>query len=184
LGLERFALIGICSGARVAFQTAARDERVAGIGLLNLRNLQEEEYSDLRSVAQSYDTLRELTNWSRWQRALTGRSDHGAVLRSLARAAGRMAGRQRATNEAKEIPAQFRSLLVRGTSVGLFFSENEFGRRYLGLALGSEYDRLMGDPGVSQLLIPRADHMFTSAESQGLLLDGLGSWAHAVRAGI
>ena len=180
-GLERFVLIGICSGARVAFQTALRDERVAGIGLLNLRNLQEEEYTDLRSVAESYDTLRAVSDWSRWRRAITGKSDFGAVLRSLARAAGRIAGRRAATDEAMEIPTQFRSLLARGTSVGLFFSEKEFGRRYLRLALGREYTDLVREPGVTECLIPRSDHLFTSAASQRVLLEGLEAWTLAVR---
>jgi pimeloyl-ACP methyl ester carboxylesterase len=181
-GLERFVLVGLCSGARVAFQTAIRDERVAGIGLLNLRNLQEEEYSDLRGVAQSHDTLRALGSWSRWRRALTGKSDYRSVLRSLTSAFGKLLDRGVAAEEAREVPAQLSNLLERGTSVGFFFSEGEFGRRYLRLALGSDYDALMKAPGVSRQLIPRADHTFTSPESQRLLLDGIEAWTLGVGA--
>lgn len=182
LGIQRLLLIGFCSGANVAFRTAVRDMRVAGIGLLNHRSLEADEYSDLRSMAESYGTLGAVASSSRWWRAISGRTDYRAVFRSLMAAAVVLLRGQAQSHQASEVARDFRALSTRGTAIGLFFAENEFGRRYLKLALGRDYHDLIRAPAVSEHIIPRSDHLFTSAKSQKLLLDQLDSWARSVTA--
>lgn len=59
LGCDRFVLIGLCSGAYVAFQTARTDPRVAGQVLLNPRRLSWREGDTLDSVmTESYKSTR------------------------------------------------------------------------------------------------------------------------------
>lgn len=177
---RRFVLVGLCSGAWVGFQAAVADSRVAGVGMLNLRNLEHEEYSDLRAVAQSYAELGEVWRPDRWARALTGRTNYRTVLGRLGEAAKRIVRRGSAVAEASHVGADFRAILERGTHVHLVFSESEFGRRYLRLALGLNYDRVMAHPRITEQIVPDADHTFTWLSAQETVLRGVVTWARRV----
>lgn len=177
LGVWKFLLIGICSGARVAFRTACQDERVAGIAMLNLRNLEEDEQSDLREVALSYDAFRALGQKSRWKRVLTGQTDYVSVVRNLARAAARLTRRRGAVQQASQVAEAFRGLGERGVHVALIFSEGEFGRGYLRMVLGSDYDALLSHPEVDERIIPFADHTFSWPGSQDALFENIREWS-------
>lgn len=180
LGARRFLLMGICSGARVAFRTACQDDRVAGVAMLNVRSLEEEAYSDLREVASSYGAFHVFRQTSRWKRVLTGQTNYLSALRNLARAALRI-GRQRgATQQSANVIDDFRGLVDRGVEVGLFFSSGEFGRKYLRLVLGSEFDSLMSHSRVTESIIPFADHTFTWPRSQDALLESVQRWSASV----
>ena len=79
VAIDRFILFGICSGADIAFYTAARDERIAGAFMVNGSFLQSE---DLRAVMPHIRTNtasryygRRLLSPKRWIRVITGKSD-------------------------------------------------------------------------------------------------------------
>jgi len=177
LGVTRFLLTGICSGARVSFRAALRDERVVGIGLLNPRGLGDEDFTELREVAASYDAFRVFGDASRWKRLLTGRIDYASSIRNLIGAVLRMRRKQEAVAQASAVPEELGRLLERGVEAGIFFSEREFGRTYLRLALGPDYDALLAHPHVTEHIIPEADHTFTWPESQDAVVEALLRWS-------
>src|SRR5262245_3810682 len=56
-GLDRFVLIGLCSGADIAFRTACCDESVVGVALLNAQGYQLEVDDAVRAyIGQRRDT--------------------------------------------------------------------------------------------------------------------------------
>ena len=180
LGAKRFLLMGICSGARVAFRTACQDDRVAGVAMLNVRSLEEEATSDLREVASSYGAFQVFRQKSRWKRVLTGQTNYLSALRNLARAALRIGQQRGAMQQSANVIDDFRGLVDRGVEVGLFFSSGEFGRKYLRLVLGSEFDSLMSHPRVNESIIPFADHTFTWPRSQDALFESIRRWSASV----
>ena len=48
---RRFLLAGLCAGAYWSLHTALEDDRVAAVGLLNPRELTEEDYEELYKQA-------------------------------------------------------------------------------------------------------------------------------------
>ena len=184
LGVQRFLLLGICSGARVAFRTACQDDRVAGIAMLNVRSLEENTYSDARTFALAHESLQVLRQKSRWKRVLTGQTNYRSAFRNLARAAVQVGFGRSAIQEASHVAQTFRGLADRGVAVCVIFSTGEFGRRYLRLALGSEFDSLMAHPHVAEVIIPFSDHTFTWPQGQDVLLESIGQWSSSVGTGL
>jgi pimeloyl-ACP methyl ester carboxylesterase len=174
LGATRFLVAGICSGGRVGFRTALQDERIVGAALLNPRGLQEEDYTELREIAEARGTLRSLADWGRWKRALTGRTHYVAVLRRLFGAARRLAGEGSAV---PSLAGEVQEGLDRGLRVGFFFSEREFGRTYVRLALGDQYEQILAHPGMLEHVIEGSDHMFTWSRPREELFESLVTWS-------
>jgi alpha-beta hydrolase superfamily lysophospholipase len=174
--LDRFLLIGSCSGAAISYLTALQDERVAGVGLVNLPG----PLSPRR-------LLRLLRSHSHpWRRLLPGlvglpglvaRVAPGLLLgRTAHRAPLQGSARRRAARPRHDLAAGIRTLASRGVRVLVAASEWDTGYDY--------YQRLchsrLSGPALRELVrfatIPGACHHFELIGSQEQLINLLGDW--------
>lgn len=176
LGVRRFILVGLCSGAYVAFQTALADPRVTGLVLINPRRLDWSEGETLQSAMQrsyksSHYYRKALFETSTYKRLLQGDIDVRGIAGRLAtltrvraeRAARRLLGRAPAE---ENVLANMRLLSERGTDILLIVAEEDDGLDYLEFHLGPRGRHMSGQPNFRMLMVAGADHTLSQTESQ------------------
>lgn len=184
-GIEDCVLIGLCSGAEIAFKTALLDARVRAIVLVNAPRFLEEPDAALvrrleeRQSARYYWTVA-LKNPRSWIKALTGRAQLGSILRAVfaRRGTGRATGSGTSGGATESADARaFRSLAERRVAIHLVLSAGDWAEDYLAAVLGQ---RALEDPaalGLRVLRIPGTDHLLTPLAAQRAFLETLESWA-------
>ena len=179
-GVTRFVLMGLCSGAYLAFHTAVEDPRVTGQVLLNPQTFEWKdgdtlELSARRSFLGTRYYARSLLRRDVWARTLRGEVDVrgiAAALRSrlqdraaagLDALAARARGRSR---PGSEIQRAFVELSERGVDTLLVFGANDGGLDVIEKHLGHNARRMRGRRNFELKIVEGADHTFTPLESQ------------------
>jgi pimeloyl-ACP methyl ester carboxylesterase len=183
-GCDRFILVGLCSGAYVAFQTARTDERVAGQILMNPRRLAWREGDTLESVmTQSYKSThfyrKALLAPRTYFRLLRGEIDVRGISKrvgSLALARLSRAGERLRTGRPteEEVLANVRQLCNRGTSLLLIVGAEDDGLDYLEFHLGPRGKRLHGNRR-------HRSHLLARGQSGVRHRNGVGASGYEVR---
>lgn len=179
--VERFVLIGLCSGAVTAFDTALCDERVAGVLMINPWGFDQSavwnEYVANRGRARKYWTRSALSPAS-WVRALTGRIDYRRLVTVLWRqAAGAVAAAPVVKTVATRAAADLDRLLGRGVRVLLVCSEGDEGIDYMNVILGRDVRRMPRTATFAAEILPGADHSLTLLDSQRRVVEIARDWA-------
>lgn len=178
-GIERFVLLGICSGAVVSFRTALADDRVAGAVLINPQGLG--GGSDwnvyVRSKGRARRLLRDnLLALRSWRRALTGQSDYRLVMSVVMRRLRSWRGPGPAVAGAiRELAADFERLRDRGVRLLLSCSEDDEALDYLREILGPDLRR-MESRSLSMQMLPLGDHSLTMKKTQEMFLGSIQPW--------
>lgn len=183
-GCKRFYLMGICSGSYAAFQTALADPRVTGQVLMNSRLLDWEPGQEDGGVEESMHIyykstdwyLRSLANPRVYWRLLRGDVNVAGILRRFASLIGARARRVadivlRRAGPQQGLLGHFRRLSARGTDTLMIMAEFDDGLDYVAFHLGTRAARLRGDPNFRLVLVPHADHTFSSTASQQAVID-------------
>jgi alpha-beta hydrolase superfamily lysophospholipase len=180
-GCERIFLLGICSGAYLAFQTALHDTRIDGQMIVNARLLEWDAGKNgpwQSSMQQYYKSTRyykqKLLDGTVYARVLRGEVDVLGIARRfidlgrarLRRAIDRMLGR--APQEG--VLAKMKHLSGRGVQTLVAMSEEDDGLDYVEFHLGKRGARMRGQPNFRMVLIEEADHTFSTVASQHALL--------------
>lgn len=180
-GCRRFFLMGICSGSYLAFQTALKDTRVTGILLMNPRLLEWDADRSgpwQASMQQYYKSTRyyrqALLRSEVYARLLRGKVDVRGIAQRMwhlarariARAWDKLRGRP----PQEGVLAKFRHLSRRGVETLLVMSEQDDGLDYMQFHLGLDAGRMRGHKGFRMVLVPEADHTFSTVASQRALL--------------
>ncbi|HEX8790061.1 MAG TPA: alpha/beta fold hydrolase [Polyangiaceae bacterium] len=182
-GSKRFVLVGLCSGAYLAFHTCIEDPRVSGQILLNPQTFEWKEGDSLElSVRRSFLSTRyyarALRDYRVWIRAVQGdvnvRGITGALsdrLRArvsarLRRLASRVLGRDEAQSD---IERAFHTTSRRGVESLLVFSFEDGGLDMIEKHLGRGARRMHGASNFQIEIIDGADHTFTPIASQTVL---------------
>ena len=185
-GIERFVLLGICSGARVSLRTAAIDPRVGGAVLINARNhLHDRNDENLsaelerRTLARHYWRMTFFSSFRRKNilRALTGEIDYWIVPRLMISSVYNLLGlRRRATHDGDRPLAHVAQLTGRGVRLLHVYSEGDEGLDYFQTMVGRRY-REWHDRGLLELeIIPGANHTFMLLWNQECLLTVTRDW--------
>lgn len=180
-GAARFVLIGLCSGAEIAFKTALEDSRVSAVVLVNAPRFLEEPDAGLvarlerRQAARYYWSVA-LRNPRSWLKILRGRAELGSVARALWTRIARSGALREPSQESPDARA-FRELRGRGVALHLVLSEGDWAEDYLAAILGPS--ALRGDSGLGLVVasVPAADHLLTPLRAQRTLLDTLDRWS-------
>jgi pimeloyl-ACP methyl ester carboxylesterase len=183
LGVKRFILVGLCSGAYVAFQTALADPRVTGLVLINPRRLDWSEGETLQSAMQrsyksSHFYRRALLQPQTYRRLLQGEIDVRGIagrLAALARARFERAGRRllgRAPDE-ENVLANMRLLSQRGTDILLIVAEADDGLDYLEYHIGPRGRLMRNAANFRMLMVSGADHTLSHTDSQRRVIDAV-----------
>jgi pimeloyl-ACP methyl ester carboxylesterase len=189
-GDTRFVLVGLCSGAYVAFHTAVVDPRVVGQTLLSPYAF---EWSEGDPVAPTervgFKSFRSTRFYARalfdrdvWKRALQGkvnvRGITGILLErariraedQLSRLRARLRLHQRPQNE---IERAFRSLCDRGVESLVVLSFHDGGVDMVARYLGDDARRMRGYKSFSLLILEGVDHTFQTLAAQQALREVL-----------
>ena len=182
-GVERFVLMGICSGAEFSFVVAEGDERVVGVVLINgggqaggrdfHQHVQSKQLS-ARYFGQS------IFSPEAWLRALTGRIQYrtlfGVLGHKLKRALG---GAKEVDTTSRKMAAGFVKLVERGTQVLMVHSGGDASVHGREVVLGERFDELVATGRLRASTIERTDHTLSLWASQVELLDLLEDWLRA-----
>jgi dienelactone hydrolase len=184
---RRFILVGLCSGADIAFRAGVIDRRVCGAWMINPQAFYFESsdalklFLDAELQAQYYES--NLWDLERWKKMARGEVDllrvagilrtkvETTVRRRLARFLG---GAAKGTKpEARDVIADLRSMASRGADTLLLCSEDDPGLVYLMKYFGKGLGELSGVRGFRREVVKGTDHTFTPVWSQDLLSDML-----------
>jgi pimeloyl-ACP methyl ester carboxylesterase len=200
-GIERFLLIGHCSGAGFSFLTACEDPRVSGIILINIQGQSEEwvEYDKRRKLTQYYTNYygrTALFDHRKWSRFLRGDVDYLSIGRNVLRDVilNRISALtfrfKQATvpnqtspqlpGEEIDLAGSLDFLVERNVSLHFIYSEGSTGIDYIRTVFGKEFDHLLAAEKVKMEIIPESDHLFTLIESQKHLLEKVRNGALAM----
>jgi len=197
-GATRVVLVGLCSGAYVAYHTAIADARVSGIVMINPLTFHWTEGDSLevrmrksfRSTERYKRTLFKLDTWRRIARGHVG-------VRAIAGELGRRA-QKRATREAKALLARvtggiaeatdiergFRQLTSRGTRCLMVFGAEDGGIDVIEEHLGRDAAAMRNARGFRMEILEGPDHTFTPLWTQRRLLHLVSEYLDEVRAGV
>lgn len=180
-GCERIFLLGICSGAYLAFQTALKDARVDGQMIINARLLEWDTRKNgpwQSSMQQYYKSTRyykqKLLSGEVYARVLRGEVDVAGIARrfvdlGLARTQ-RLVDRLLGRAPKEGVLAKMKHLTGRGIHTLVAMSEEDDGLDYVEFHLGSRGSRMRGQPNFRMVLIEEADHTFSTVASQQALI--------------
>ena len=138
-GIDRFVLIGLCSGAVTAFDAAGVDDRVAGVVMINPQgfdlNPEWNGYIASRGDARRY-WKRSLFSAASWWHALTGRVDYRRLVSVLWRqASGPGRAREVVSSIVTRVGAELQKLMDREVRTLLVCSEGDDGIEYMNVIL-------------------------------------------------
>ena len=193
-GIENFVLFGRCSGAYMALQVAAQDQRVDGIVMLNARRFiwdpDEDVDKAIREPLQSLETYRQksfdkeiLTKVVRGE--INPLSAGRKVLRALGKRAdikfapvlGQLSKHRRLS---KELNAQLRDLEKRDVPIQIVYSVNDVGLSEVKRWFGEKLEGLSAFSNLHYVEIPDADHNLSPPEArkavETLLRDFVSRW--------
>lgn len=193
LGVQHFILVGLCSGAYVAFQTALADPRVTGLVLINPRRLDWSEGETLQSAMQrsyksSHYYRRAMFQPETYRRLFRGEIDVRGIAGRMVtlsriyaeRAARRLLGKAPAE---ENVLANMRLLSDRGTDILLIVAESDDGLDYLEYHIGNRGKRMAGRPNFRMLMVAGADHTLSQTDSQQRVIEAVRAHLDHTRGG-
>jgi pimeloyl-ACP methyl ester carboxylesterase len=180
-GMQRFTLMGLCSGAYAAFHASLVDERVSGIVLVNPQTFDFSEGDTIdiarrRNFQEARHYRHALRSVPSWKKALRGDVDIAHVASVVAGRAGDLARKQlKRVGErfgAAELPPlarAFHGLCDRDVDCLLVYGADDPGREHLDDQLGRELEKLRKRSSFRLEIVDGPDHTFTPLWSQELL---------------
>ncbi len=187
-GIDRFVVMGICSGAGIALRVACVDPRVVGVVPVNSRgylsgpNADDNAYLRNRALLRHYWRIAFSSSFQfkNWLKALTGKVNYrmfvsatGSCLRSF------FSHRKQPGFAAAGHPlrSDVRALLARGVRVLFVHAEGDEGLDFVQMAFGDDAQRWHDAQGFRFEIIQGANHTFTLLWSQEKLLQIVCDWA-------
>ncbi len=170
-GATRFILLGHFTGADLAFQSALKNERVAGVMMLNPRTFGTYEMASIDSYKRARYYQRSLLRASSWKKALRGQVDFRRALGMLIPKFADLAQR-RITHllgqegSESEVPDLLRLLAQRGVDLFIIATENDPGVYYVDTRFGTAMRSLESVHGYRREDFRGMDHTLTSLYAQ------------------
>ena len=173
--INRFLLLGICSGAENALNTARRDPRVIGAAPINPGGDDSQLWGTYIKSRRYWKTV--LFDPKRWLNALLGRVNFrsmGINLNAL------FIRKKSVSRAASDVAADLQALTQRGVDLLHIFSSHDAGLAYFDIVLNSSTGKLNGSGKLKVERIPQTDHTFSTLRSQQLLLNIIQDWAQGI----
>jgi pimeloyl-ACP methyl ester carboxylesterase len=186
-GIERFVLIGLCSGAVTAFDTAGVDDRVIGVVLINPQGFdlspEWNNYIVNRGDARRYWT-QSLFSAESWRKALTGKADYKRLVGVLWRqAAGPGSAKTVVSSVVSRVSSDLDKLMRRQVRTLIVCSEGDDGIEYMNVILQQDVRTMVSAVHMSVEILPGADHSLTLLDSQRRVVEVIRAWADSFESG-
>jgi alpha-beta hydrolase superfamily lysophospholipase len=183
-GASRFALIGVCSGATLAFQTAVKNECTVGLALANVDvggfDVALDDELKWRQARRYYGAIALMRSRS-WRRFLTGRSNYAKILGSIGHAWKVRQDRLPHQPWAGQLADDLARLNQRSAELLIIASETDTSADYVAVVRRAIPPAVLATRAALHILRD-ADHTFTLKAHQAELLRLLESWADRVGA--
>lgn len=178
-GVQHFLVVGICSGAEIAFSLTQQEKRVVGAVLINGGFMDLERSEEKRRQAQAQLEARyyrrRLFDPQGWVRVLRGKSNIKAILR----AAGRFYRRPKASPTSPTASTQdsrwLHRLAERKVHLLTVYSEGSVAWDLLKISPGLE--TITDSDKIRLEFIENSDHVLTPLWAQARLVDIVSDWA-------
>jgi len=169
-GIDRFILLGGCSGAYLSLQTACCDPRVAGAILINFAiTIYGADTAERKALHYYYNFA--LFSIQSWRNLLRGGADYLKILRALRfQFMRKISSPQQIGPEESAMLTNLRLLIDRGVRVAFVCSEGDTRLGDLRAAGGDELKQFCSTGKVGLDIIPRSDHNFSSLRDHERLL--------------
>jgi alpha-beta hydrolase superfamily lysophospholipase len=190
--MERFVLVGVCSGAYLAYHAAVEDVRVVGQVLLSPFAFEWKEGDSVavkprKTYRSNRAYARALLDRQVWLRILRGdveaRGIAGVVLERVRKELEAAAASARARLQGKQsenhVLRAFRAMSARGVETLVILSFDDGGVDMIQTYLGADGRKMRGRKHFEMEIIEGLDHAFQSLESQQVLADKLTRYARA-----
>jgi pimeloyl-ACP methyl ester carboxylesterase len=179
-GVERFVLMGICSGADNALRTASIDQRVAGLVLIEGYSVPTRGY-----LVHSYK--KKLLNPRSWLRLLVGKSELWSLFREVSSRPDESESEGEVADSVlpsrTEVVAQLDVVLKRGVEICFIFSATS-SAYYQYCKLLRPRVRLLAPGQKSRIeIFPASDHVFTLLSNQARLIGIVQTWIGGLERG-
>lgn len=177
------ALVGLCTGARLAFEVAGGLNNVSDLVMVNPITLHgDPEGGERRRLeeARAYRYREMLLSPRGWKHILARNVDGRRAVRALVRmtvglsmrAVQRISGKTTRRREPiYDVPGVIQGLTSRGVHVLLVYSQREVGYYYMNLNYGDRLRAMEGTPRFRIELIDSSDHGFLRSSSRLELFD-------------
>jgi alpha-beta hydrolase superfamily lysophospholipase len=173
LDAERFLLVGLCSGADIAFQTGYKDSRVAGTVMINPRTFCVHDLEMVETYKRARYYFDALIDRNKLKRLLRGQVELGRAVAMLVENVKGIWSRRRANDLTQEqlndVPACLKVMARRGVDTFLVASEHDPGVEYVDMHFGRGMRALSGVKGFRRADFKGTDHTFTSIFAQQLV---------------
>lgn len=171
--INRFILLGGCSGAAVSLETARSDRRAIGAILINLpARLEEQEEETIVRNDRYYYWNFALVSLASWRKLLTGQSNYRKIGQALSQAIKRhFIGKKQASDSDVRFRAMLREVADQDVQLTFICAEGDPRLGDLREAGGRELKRFCAQDKVALDVIPRSDHTFSSLYDQERLVD-------------
>jgi alpha-beta hydrolase superfamily lysophospholipase len=184
-GFDRFYVVGLCSGAYVAFQSALADPRITGQILMNPRRLVWKETDTLQSVMaqKNFKSTRfyrqAMFDPKTYARLLRGEIDTAGIanrMRLLVEARVRRLWSRVTANGAHEedVLLDIRRLCERGTESIFVVGAEDDGLDYVEFHLGKKGRNLRDARNFRMFFVQGTDHTFSRASAQRQVIEYVG----------
>lgn len=178
--IERFILIGFCSGANVAFKAACCDTRVVGTIGINGSYYDSVTLEDLnqhiKSSIQGRYYRKHLLDCRSWWRVITGKSDLGSVIRFLRTKVRYLPSRKKNITVKEDPLIEWNLLVEHGVDMFLVNSEGSVALDTFRLLLVNHLGGLEASGKLLIEILEHTDHVFTLLWSQNTLVDMIDQW--------
>lgn len=180
-GVERFLLVGLCSGAVTAFRVALEDERVAGLVSINGQGLDASldwnTFVKNRGWARNYWS-RSLWRADSWKRALTGRIQYRRLVGVLGRAVlHKLRPAKDVTEITDRLGEQLAELVARDVHMLVVLSAGDHAEDYFDVVAGGRLAELKSSGCFRVETVEGTDHTFSLMANQADLHRIVGGWA-------
>jgi dienelactone hydrolase len=173
-GAYRFVLVGLCSGADIAFSAAA-DRRISGVVMMNPRTFCVYDLGMVESFKGARWYQDSMKRKDSWVKLLRGEVDLVRVARAVAPKAVQLIGRKVkglvAHGEDHSVPARLQALCERGADVLLVVAPHDPGIDYVDANFAAGMRALAIAPGFQRATIDGTDHTFTALWAQKQVAD-------------
>ncbi|MEW6742260.1 MAG: alpha/beta fold hydrolase [Planctomycetota bacterium] len=179
-GIDRFCLMGLCSGAIASFITARQDSRVVGAVLMNARGFARsaawQHYVESHTLMRHYWTR--LLRPGAWWRALTGKTKYALLAKVLRLRFKNVLGRgPEVAVVADSLAADMEKMLARRVRFLLVFADKDPSVDYLRKITPERYRKGRPDDAVSSVTIKGANHIFRGLSHREQVLSAIETWA-------
>jgi hypothetical protein len=169
-GVDRFVLMGLCSGAYRSYHTAVADRRVAGAILLNPQSFHYRDGDEFVRIRAVHYYRHAVLRGETWKKALRGDIDFKNLAPLLAHklkqaaearvesVAAKLRGRRDPSLDVAEF---LEDLCARNVDLEFIFGATDPGLDYLLGHLGNKEKKLRAHPSFHVRIVDGTDHTFT-----------------------